>query len=172
VSPRAILVGLPGSGKTSTGRRLAARLGVPFADSDALVESFTGRTVSDIFADDGEPAFRRLEATAIAAALRNFDGVLAVGGGAVTSAATRAALTRCDVPIVLLDTSLPTLARRVGDGATRPLLRHAPAQQLAELARDRTPLYQEVATMRVETDRRSAEQVAAAIAVLLTRVSR
>jgi shikimate kinase len=172
VSPRAILVGLPGSGKTSTGRRLAGRLAVPFADSDVLVERRTGRTVSAIFADDGEPAFRRLEEAAIAAALRDFDGVLAIGGGAVTSTRTRAALARAGVPVVLLNTSLPTLARRVGDGATRPLLREAPAQRLAELARDRAPLYQEVATIRVDTDHRSADQVAAAIAALLTRVSR
>ena len=172
MSPRAILVGLPGSGKTSTGRRLASRLAVPFADSDALVEALAGRTVSAIFADDGEPAFRQLEHAAIAAALDDFAGVLAVGGGAVTNAATRAALVRCDVPVVLLDTSLATLARRVGDGTTRPLLRRAPAQRLAELARERQPLYEEVATIRVDTDRRTADQVAAAIAVLLTQVRR
>jgi shikimate kinase len=170
VSPRAILVGMPGSGKTSTGRRLAARLAVPFADSDALVEGLAGRTVSAIFADDGEPAFRRLEQAAIAAALDDFGGVLAVGGGAVTNAATRAALVRCGVPVVLLEASLATLARRVGDGTTRPLLRQAPARRLAELARERQPLFEEVATIRVDTDRRNADQVATAIAVLLTRV--
>jgi shikimate kinase len=172
VSPRAILVGPPGSGKTTTGRRLATRLKVPFADSDTLVERRAGRTVSDIFAGDGEKAFRRLEESAIAAALQDFDGVLALGGGAVTSARTRNMLACSGVPVVLLEASLPTLTRRVGDGATRPLLRPAPAQRLAKLARDRAPLYREVATMHVDTDHRSAEQVAAAIAALLTRASR
>jgi shikimate kinase len=172
VSPRAILVGPPGAGKTSTGRRIAARLKVPFADSDVLVEQHVGRTVSDIFADEGELAFRRLEEAAIAAALDDFDGVLALGGGAVTSARTRIALAHSGVPVVLLETSLPTLARRVGDGASRPLLRHAPMQRLAELARERAPLYQEVATIRVGTDHRSADQVAATIAALLIKASR
>ena len=87
--PRVVLVGLPGSGKSSVGAELARRLGVAFADSDELVEAQTGRSVGEIFAQQGEPVFRQLEADLIAAALGSFDGVLALGGGAVTTESVR-----------------------------------------------------------------------------------
>ncbi len=92
MKPRAVLIGLPGSGKTTTGKRLAGLLGVTFVDSDHLVEEQAARTIESIFAADGEPAFRVLEAATIAAALTNFDGVLALGGGAIITESTREAL--------------------------------------------------------------------------------
>ena len=92
MTARVVLVGLPGAGKSTTGRRLAKILCVPFADSDDLVEARAGRSVRDIFATDGEAAFRALEAEAVADALTGFDGVLSLGGGAVLHPPTRAAL--------------------------------------------------------------------------------
>jgi shikimate kinase len=167
VSPKAVLVGLPGTGKTSTGRRLAKILAVPFADSDELVEAAVGRTVAEVFEADGEAAFRAAERAAVVEALAAFDGVLALGGGAVGTAEIRAALLASGAPVVLLRGTTATLLARIGDGATRPLLAADPAGRLAALAAEREPLYAEVATLAVDTDERTPGQVAATVAARL-----
>ena len=167
MKPRVVLTGLPGSGKTTTGRRLANVLGVSFADSDHLIEADTGQTVETIFANDGEMAFREIEARVIAAALTTFDGVLALGGGAILAESTRRVLAESGVPIVLLRSSIRSLSRRVGDGRGRPLLAGDARRRLVELAAAREPLYQSIATSTVMTDRRSSSKVAAEIAALL-----
>lgn len=171
MSPRAILVGLPGAGKTTVGEQLAKRLGLAFADSDALVEGRTGRTVPEIFAAEGEAAFRTVEAATVSAALRDYDGVLALGGGAVTTAATRKALAASGIPVVLLRAEQPTLLARLGSAADRPLLVSGPAERLAELAADREPLYREVATLVVDTDGHSCAEVVDAVLDRLAAVT-
>jgi shikimate kinase len=163
MSPRAVLVGLPGTGKTTAGRLLAQRLGVRFADSDELVEARAGRSVREIFDRDGERAFRTAEAEAIARALDGFDGVLALGGGAILATATRSALALSGVPVVLLRADLPVLLQRVGPAPERPLLAADPPGRLAALAAQREPLYDSVATVIVDAGRGSAADVAAAI---------
>lgn len=172
MTPRAVLVGLPGTGKTTTGRALAERLGVPFADSDDLVELRDGRTVRAIFDQDGEPAFRAAEAEVIAAALREFEGVLALGGGAILAAATRAALVTSGVPVVLLRAELATLSARVGPAQSRPLLAGNPVGRLATLAAERQPLYESIATVVVDTDHRQPQQIAVAVAESLAAVTK
>ncbi|MFN2518460.1 MAG: shikimate kinase [Jatrophihabitantaceae bacterium] len=167
MTPRAVLVGLPGAGKSTTGRRLAKILKVPFADSDRLVERWAGRSVRDLFAESGEDEFRRIEAATIASALSQFEGVLALGGGALAQASTRKALADSGVAVVLLRAPLSTLVVRVGDGHTRPLLADDPAARLAALARSREPFYREVATFTVETGHRTPGKVAASIAARL-----
>jgi shikimate kinase len=167
MSPRAVLVGLPGAGKTTTGRRLAKMLGVGFVDSDELVVAATGRRVPEIFAESGEAAFRAAEASAIAAALREFDGVLSLGGGALTTESTRLALRESGVVVVLLRAPLGTLRTRVGTGRSRPLLADDPSARLAELASERNPLYEAAATLSVHTEHRTPGQVAAVVAARL-----
>jgi shikimate kinase len=167
MSPRAVLVGLPGTGKSTTGRRLAKILAVPFADSDDLVEAALARTVWEIFAESGEAAFRAAEADAVQAALISFDGILALGGGAVTAESTRTAITSSGVEVVLLRATLATLADRVGDGRTRPLLAGDTAAGLARLSAEREPTYAGLATLTVDTDGRTPGQVAAQIAARL-----
>jgi shikimate kinase len=167
MSPRAVLVGLPGAGKTTSGRRLAGRLHVSFSDSDALIEERAGIPIAEIFSTQGEEAFRALEAEVITDALKSFDGVLSLGGGAVLNADTRAALARSGVPVILLRSSLRTLSRRVGDGRGRPLLAGNPTAALGKLAQAREPLYREVATHVVSTDHRTSSRVSAEIAELL-----
>jgi shikimate kinase len=167
MTPRVVLVGLPGTGKSTTGRRLAKILAVPFADADELIEAAQGRTVREIFADSGEGAFRGFERDAIIAALETFDGVLSLGGGALTDPETRAALAASDVPVVFLEAPIATLVARVGDGRTRPLLSENPERRLTALADQRRPYYAEVAKLHVDTASRTPGQVASLIAARL-----
>jgi shikimate kinase len=167
MTPRAVLVGLPGTGKSTTGRRLAKILVLPFADSDELIEAAERRSVATIFAESGEATFRALEAAAVQNALATFEGVLALGGGALGDPGTRAALAASKVPVVLLRAALRTLADRVGDARTRPLLADDAPGRLAALADQREPLYAEVATLTVDTEDRTPGQVAAQIAARL-----
>lgn len=167
MTPKVVLVGLPGSGKSSSGRRLAKILAVEFADSDELVEAADGRSVATIFTESGEAAFRAAEASAVENALCDFGGVLALGGGAVNSGRTRSVLARSRVPVVQLRASLTTLVTRVGDARTRPVLGTDPAARLAQLADERGSVYAELAAFGVDTDGRSPGQVAATIAARL-----
>jgi shikimate kinase len=154
VAPRAVLVGLPGSGKSTIGRRLAKALGVGLLDTDAAIEQRTGRTIADIFATDGEPEFRRIEEEVIRAALEEHDGVLSLGGGAVTSPGVCAALSGHTV--VYLEISAAEGVRRTGGNTVRPLLAGPDrAEKFRELMSKRIPLYRRVATIRVDTNRRN-----------------
>ena len=161
MSPRVVLVGPPGAGKSTVGRMVAELLGLSFRDTDEDVESMTGKSVADVFLEDGEPAFRAAEAVAVADALVDSEGVLAVGGGAVLDPDTRALLAGHQV--VLLDVGLADAVRRVGLGRDRPVLALNPRAILRQLLEERAPLYAEVATCTVSTDDRSPEQVARAV---------
>lgn len=168
MTARVVLVGLPGAGKSTSGKRLAKILCVDFADSDELVEAAEGRTVREIFATSGETAFREAECRAVGAALEGgFEGVLSLGGGAVTHPPTRALLAESGVAVAVLHAPLETLLARVGDGRTRPLLAEDPAARLAELAAARQPIYDALATLSVDTENRTPGQVAAHIAARL-----
>lgn len=156
--PVLVLVGPPGSGKTTVGTLVAERLGVPFRDTDRDVEAMAGKSVSDVFVDDGEPAFRDLERTAVRGALAGHDGVLALGGGAVLDEATRAALRGHRV--VALSVGLTDAVKRVGLARDRPLLSFNPRAHLRLLLAEREPLYADVATVTVVTDGRSVEDIA------------
>jgi len=162
--PRVVLVGLPGAGKSSVGAELGRRLELPFADTDELITRQTGRSVADIFAQQGELAFRQLEADMVAEALAGFDGVLALGGGAVSTESVRADLLGCGVPVVLLTAGPGELLRRLAASDARPLLAGDSAARLAELTAVREPLYRAVATASVDTGDRAVAEVAADIA--------
>ncbi|WP_165984805.1 shikimate kinase [Streptomyces sp. YIM 98790] len=160
-APAVILVGPPGAGKTAVGTLLAERLGTEFRDTDADVERLAGKPVRDIFLADGEERFRELEAAAVRTALAEHRGVLALGGGAVLSEATRALLT--GRPVVFLDVDLADAVRRVGLDAPRPLLAVNPRQQWRGLMEERRPLYTEVARTVVSTSGRTPEEAAQAV---------
>jgi shikimate kinase len=168
MAPVAVVVGPPGAGKTTVGQAVAELLGVPFADTDALIEATAGKPIPDIFFDDGEEAFRALEVTAIAGALESFDGVLALGGGAILNEGTRAAL--ADHTVVFLSVELSDAVKRVGLGAGRPLLSINPRATLKYLMEQRRPLYAAVATHTIATDGRAPAEIAAEIAALLKPV--
>ena len=170
MAPIAIMVGAPGAGKTTVGQALADLLGVPFADTDALVEAAAGKPIPEIFFDDGEPVFRELEVAAIGGALGSFDGVLALGGGAVTSVSTRALLVAHGTAggtVVWLDVDLPSAAKRVGLSRDRPILGVNPRAMLRQMLEVRAPLYAEVATATVPTGGREPDDVVADVAAIL-----
>jgi shikimate kinase len=160
-----VLVGPPGSGKTTVASLLAARLGRSVRDTDADVEARAGQPVADLFVGEGEAVFRDLEEQAVAAALSEHDGVLALGGGAVVRQSTRERL--AGHRVVFLDAGLAASASRVGLGVSRPLLLGNVRGQLHALLAQRRPLYEEVATWTVGTDDRTPEQVADAVVGLI-----
>lgn len=154
MAPKAVLVGLSGSGKSTIGRRLAKALGVGLLDTDVAIEQRTGRSIADIFATDGEQEFRRIEEDVVRAALADHDGVLSLGGGAVTSPGVRAAL--AGHTVVYLEISAAEGVRRTGGNTVRPLLAGPDrAEKYRALMAKRAPLYRRVATMRVDTNRRN-----------------
>jgi shikimate kinase len=154
MAPKAVLVGLPGSGKSTIGRRLAKALDVDMLDTDTAIEEQTGRPIADIFAADGEQEFRRIEEGVVRAALAEHDGVLSLGGGAVTSSGVRAAL--AGHTVVYLEISAAEGVRRTGGNTVRPLLAGPDrAEKFRALMSQRVPLYRQVATIRVNTNRRN-----------------
>ncbi len=154
MAPKAVLVGLPGSGKSTIGRRLAKALDVDMLDTDAAIEQQTGRPIADIFATDGEQEFRRIEEGVVRAALAEHDGILSLGGGAVTSPGVRAAL--AGHTVVYLEITAAEGVRRTGGNTVRPLLAGPDrAEKFRALMSERVPLYRQVATIRVNTNRRN-----------------
>jgi shikimate kinase len=158
MSPKVVLVGPMGAGKSTIARLLANSWGLDVRDTDVDVENAAGRSVSDIFVDSGEEAFRELERDAVARALKEHEGVLALGGGAVLDPDTRALL--ADHTVVFLRVGLADAVKRVGLGTSRPLLLGNVRGRIKALLDERTPIYEAVATLTVETDGRSPQEVA------------
>jgi shikimate kinase len=155
--PVAVLVGPPGSGKSTVGAALAVRLEVPLRDTDQDVEALTGTTIAELFVDRGEEYFRDLESEAVRAALDSHAGVLALGGGSILRPETRKALAAHYV--VWLDVSVHDAVNRVGMNTARPLLLGNVRGRFMELDRERRTLYEEVATIHLDTSELSVEEI-------------
>ncbi|MBO0676535.1 shikimate kinase [Mycolicibacterium sp. S2-37] len=154
MAPKAVLIGLPGSGKSTIGRRLAKALELTLLDTDVAIEQATGRSIADIFAQDGEAEFRRIEEQVVRDALQTHDGVLSLGGGAVTTPGVREAL--AGHTVVYLEISAAEGIRRTGGSTVRPLLAGGDrAEKYRALMAERVPIYRRVATLRVNTNRRN-----------------
>lgn len=164
MTPRAILIGAPGAGKTTVGGFLAGNLGCAFADSDQLVEEVHGASVADIFVNEGEALFRLWEQSAIAQAIKEFDGVLALGGGAVMNPDTERAITNSRAPVIWLEVKSSVAFRRAGLSAPRPLLVGNVRANLVGLLETRTPVYERLATYRIDANTMEPEQLARHIA--------
>ncbi|MDV7351895.1 shikimate kinase [Rhodococcus oxybenzonivorans] len=158
MAPKAVLVGPPGAGKSTIGRRLAQALDLPLFDTDAAVEEEAGRTIAEIFVEDGEPAFRALEEEIVRKAIESSEGIVSLGGGSILSERTRALLKGHTV--IYLEISVGEGLKRTGTSTARPLLAGGdPREKYAELMRRRRPLYREVASIRIRTDGRSPARV-------------
>ncbi|MFD4367665.1 shikimate kinase [Rhodococcus sp. NPDC058521] len=158
MAPVAVLVGPPGAGKSTIGRRLAQTLDVALFDTDAAIEQESQRAIKDIFAQDGEPTFRAMEEDVVARALENETGIVSLGGGAILSERTRALLRGHTV--IYLEISVAEGLKRTGNNTSRPLLAGGDAKaKYEELMRRRRPLYRKVATIRMRTDGRSPARV-------------
>ena len=158
-----VLVGLMGAGKSTVGRRCAKRLGRSFVDTDDLVETAAGATVAEVFARDGEAAFRELERAAVADACAAPDPiVIAAGGGAVLDAENRRRLRGAGL-VIWLQAPAAQLAQRVGDASTRPLLRGDAAATLARLESVRRPAYEAAAHATIDTEDLSVATVVDAV---------
>ncbi len=168
MTPRAILIGAPGAGKTTVGEILASNLGCAFADSDRLVEVEHGQSVSEIFINQGEAVFRQWERAAITKGLESFEGVLSLGGGAVMDANTAKELQESGAPIFWLEVSSSVAFRRVGLSVRRQLLIGNVRANLEALLETRTPVYAGLATHRIDASFLDAQELAHQIAGQLT----
>ena len=163
-----VLVGVPGAGKTTVGKLLAKNLGINFFDSDQVIESRAGKSVSDIFTQDGEPAFRKLEHDVIVELLDSNNVVLALGGGSLGNDETRAKVK--DATTVWLVAGLAQAVDRVGMNRNRPLLLGNVRGQLADLMAAREPFYKEVAAIAVDTSKLIPSEVVTEIVSELEKI--
>lgn len=155
-----VLIGPPGAGKSSVGRSLAKELSWDFKDSDIEVEKKTGKRISEIFVDEGEAVFRGLEEEITLFLLSDFQGVIALGGGAPMNERIKAVLQKADYPIVFIDVSISQAAIRIGFNKERPLLLINPRQQWMNLMSIRRPVYELLSTQKVSSDNRKPLEVA------------
>jgi len=161
------LIGAPGSGKSTVGRKLATQLGLEFVDVDSRIEAEQGMLIREIFADSGEAHFRELERVASLAALAE-PGVVSLGGGAVMTPEVAEALR--GMTVVWLSVSVTQASRRVGLNQARPLLLGNLRATLIKLLAERTPVYQNLATITVNTDRTSVRAIVEQITTSLKEV--
>jgi len=164
---RIILIGPPGSGKSTVGPALAARLKVPFFDTDTLIEQSSSRKITDIFVEDGEDVFREIEFTILQQALEKEVGVISLGGGAPISNRAQVAVIASKSAVVFLDVSLATAAPRVGFNRDRPLLLGNPRAQWQSLSEKRRPIYEKLASESIKVDDMSVEEIVDAIELRL-----
>lgn len=167
MAPRVILIGPMGSGKTTIGQLLASNLGITFRDTDHVIEERAGKTVSDIFLEDGEDEFRILEKKVLRDELLSDDTVLALGGGAPISMDAQSALRAIASPVVYLDISLATVAPRIGFNRDRPLLLHNPRGQWQTLMEARKPIYESIADSIIDVNEKSESEIVSLILEVL-----
>jgi shikimate kinase len=159
MAPKVILIGPMGSGKTTIGSLLAQRLGLSFRDTDHLIEEQEGKTVSQIFLDQGEDAFRVIEKRVLREELLTDGTVLSLGGGAPISIDAQSALRAISSHIIFLDISLSTVAPRIGFNRDRPLLLNNPRGQWQTLMEARRPIYEAIADATINVDDKSEEEI-------------
>jgi shikimate kinase len=160
---RIVLIGAPGSGKTTVGVALAAHLQWPFVDTDALIEMKESKKITDLFVENGEEYFRNVEFETLKEVLLETSAVISLGGGAPISQPAQNALVASDSTIVFLDVALATAAPRVGFNRDRPLLLGNPRAQWQTLSDQRRPIYEKLATQSIKVDDMTVDEIVAII---------
>jgi shikimate kinase len=160
---RIVLIGAPGSGKSTVGVALAAHLQWPFTDTDALIELKESKKITDLFVDNGEEYFRSVEFEVLQEVLNEDSVVISLGGGAPISSKAQDVLQASKSMIVFLDVSLATAAPRVGFNRDRPLLLGNPRAQWQALSDQRRPIYEKLATQSIKVDDMTIDEIIAII---------
>jgi shikimate kinase len=165
---RIVLIGAPGSGKSTIGSALAAHLQWPFVDTDALIELKESKKITDLFVENGEGYFRAVEFETLQEVLKEESAVISLGGGAPISERAQEALASSDSIIVFLDVSLATAAPRVGFNRDRPLLLGNPRAQWQSLSDQRRPIYEKLATQSIKVDDMTVDEIISIIELELS----
>ncbi|MEI6869537.1 MAG: shikimate kinase [Actinomycetota bacterium] len=165
--PRLILIGPMGSGKTTIGKLMANKLNVPFRDTDEVIVAQTGKSVSEIFLEEGEDAFRLLEKAVLRQELLSDDTVLALGGGAPISIDAQSALRAIASPVIYFDISLASVAPRIGFNRDRPLLLSNPRGQWETLMQERRPIYEAIADKVIDVNGKSEDDIVKEIGAVI-----
>jgi shikimate kinase len=160
---RIVLIGAPGSGKSTVGVALASHLQWPFFDTDSMIEEQELKKISDIFVEDGEPYFRKIEFETLRQVLTKELAVISLGGGAAISEDSQNEIVASNSAVVFLDVSLATAAPRVGFNRDRPLLLGNPRAQWQVLSDKRRPIYEKLATQSIKVDGMTVDQIVSAI---------
>ena len=159
MAPRAIFIGPMGSGKSTIGKAVASALGLPFRDTDSIIEEREEMPISQIFIDKGEDYFRTVEKKVLRDELLNDGSILALGGGAPISVDAQSALKVSSAPVIYLDISLASVAPRIGFNRDRPLLLHNPRGQWQTLMEVRRPIYESIANVVIDVNGKSQKQI-------------
>ena len=160
---RVVLIGAPGSGKSTVGAALAKVLALDFIDTDLLIEEREGKAITDIFVVDGEPHFRAVELETLKHVLTLNDVVISLGGGAPISDQAQQLINSSESTVIFLDVSLATAAPRVGFNRDRPLLLGNPRAQWQALSDKRRPIYEALADVSIMVDDMSVEAITSEI---------
>jgi shikimate kinase len=163
MTKKIVLIGPPGAGKTSIGKALSKELELAFIDSDTEIERISGKTISEIFVDQGEAVFRKTEVETVTRILAEFEGVVALGGGAPINPEIQKVLLNSEYPVIFIDVSISQAANRIGFNKDRPLLMINPRQQWLHLMSERRPIYEKLATITVSSDNSKPAEVAKTI---------
>jgi len=158
--PKVILIGPPGSGKSSVGRALAKAINLTFSDTDSLIEAVAGKKISTIFVDDGEASFREMEVSVVDQALKHESGVLSLGGGSVMNEHSRNSIQSSSAMKVFLQVGIGQAAPRIGFNQDRPMLLINPRQTWMALLQERLPYYEALADLTISTDSKKPHDVA------------
>jgi shikimate kinase len=156
-----------GSGKTTIGKLMANKLNVPFRDTDEVIVAQTGKSVSEIFLEEGEDAFRLLEKAVLRQELLSDDTVLALGGGAPISIDAQSALRAIASPVIYFDISLASVAPRIGFNRDRPLLLSNPRGQWETLMQERRPIYEAIADKVIDVNGKSEDDIVKEIGAVI-----
>ena len=167
MSKKIVLIGPPGAGKSTVGRALAKLLNLDFIDSDKEIERVTGRKISEIFVEDGEDFFRKIELSTVKELLNNLNGVISLGGGAPINSEIQKMLQNGNFEVIFLDVSISQAANRIGFNKERPLLLVNPRQQWIKLMNERRSIYENVSNQYLLTDSKKPAEAAEEIAAIL-----